>query len=122
MDKMENNVRCISISINFLNDIRVRKLIGKYGAEVVNVLIYVLTQYSHDYQTLLWTDDLAFNATEKIPKYSEADGENIISDAVSLGIFAKSNDNSVGAVDDHGNFIPELLPDPALCIFPNQRR
>lgn len=119
MGEIKKDVYSINVSINFLNDIRVRKLIGKYGAEVVSVLIYVLTHYNPEYQALLWDNDLAFNATEKIPKYSEADGENIISDAVSLGIFKKMNGNYYGIEDDNGNEIPELLPDPALCIFSN---
>lgn len=53
MGEIKKDVYSINVSINFLNDIRVRKLIGKYGAEVVSVLIYVLTHYNPEYQALL---------------------------------------------------------------------
>lgn len=90
--EMEHEIKLkfMCISAGLLNDSRIRRLMMKYGHEVISVLLYV---FSHCDPTCLepyqipYDDDLIFMAIEKIPRYREKDGRAIISDAIKLKIF-----------------------------------
>lgn len=77
------------LDVNFLSDIKVRKVMRAYGTKAIAILVSLLSSiYREEGYYVVWDDDLAFLVADELG-ISEGIVSDVISKATEVGIFEK---------------------------------